>query len=549
MDFVNQTTAQLRELFASMTPGARVTAGLLVVVVVVSLGFLFQQVNAGPDEYLFGGDPISRDRLPGMEAALSTADIDHTTEGNRIKVSRADKNRAIAAIANENQLPTDLNSIMDKALDGGGMFDFRDIKLQRLRSAREQQTALILSEFPWIDRARVIYNVSEKQGLRRSRHATAAVSILPIAGESFDHKRMRTVKGFVSKACHVPLTDIEVTNLGSDVVATGGAIDPEDYELPYYRIKARIEQDIKAKISAQLATIPGVRVGVSAQIDQTSEQRVVATEPNGDPVNMSQNKLETENNQTIGFAGDRVGTEANGPQGVPRAEAVASRTDQIKESSAADDRKFAVGVTTTETISSGYALKEANASITVPMSYVETVYRRNNLGPNGEEPEEIDPELLTTTQANIKTSIEGSVTPLLPKLSLGENAYRQVNVEFFRDLPVEPLPELSLATGALGWLNQNASTLGMAGLAVFSLVMLRSMVSSTSKDGAMQGLPSLQLDGETLDGMDGNEDEEFARPKLKLRKAETLKDDLNDMVSSDPDAAAAILRSWINNAA
>lgn len=549
MDFVNQTTAQLRELFASMTPGARVTAGLLVAVVVVSLGFLFQQVNAGPDEYLFGGDPISRDRLPGMEAALSGADIEHTTDGNRIKVSRADKNRAIAAIADANQLPPDVGNLMKEALDGGGMFDFRDIKMQRLRSAREQQTALILSEFPWIDRAHVIYNVSEKKGLRSSRHATAAVSILPIAGESLDNKRMRTVKGFVSKACDVPLADIEVTNQGTDMIASGGEIDPEDYELPYYRIKARIEQDIERKIRAQLATITGVRVGVNALIDQTSEQRVVASEPNNDPVTLTRKKLATESNQTIGFAGDRVGAEANGPGGIPHTEAVASRTDQIKESSEADDQNSVVGVTTTETVSSGYALKEANASITVPMSYVETVYRRNNLGPNGEEPEEIDPELLTTTQTSIKTSIEGSVTPLLPKLSLGENAYRQVNVEFFRDLPSDPIPEPSFATGALGWLNQNANTLGMAGLAVFSLVMLRSMVSSTNKDGTVHGLPSLQLDGETLEGTDGDEEEEFTRPKLKLRKADTLKDDLTDMVSSDPDAAAAILRSWINNAA
>ena len=39
------------------------------------------------------------------------------------------------------------------------------------------------------------------------------------------------------------------------------------------------------------------------------------------------------------------------------------------------------------------------------------------------------------------------------------------------------------------------------------------------------------------------------RPKLKLKKADSLKDDLADMVASDPDAAAAILKSWINNAA
>ena len=42
--------------------------------------------------------------------------------------------------------------------------------------------------------------------------------------------------------------------------------------------------------------------------------------------------------------------------------------------------------------------------------------------------------------------------------------------------------------------------------------------------------------------------EEDGRPKLRLNKGPTLKDDLTDIVREDPDAAAAILRNWIGNA-
>jgi len=38
------------------------------------------------------------------------------------------------------------------------------------------------------------------------------------------------------------------------------------------------------------------------------------------------------------------------------------------------------------------------------------------------------------------------------------------------------------------------------------------------------------------------------KPKLRLRKATTLKDELADIVREDPDAAADILRSWIGKA-
>ena len=63
MDFLNQTIGQVRELFLSMTPAARVTAVLLLGVIGISLTFLFRQHVAGPDDYLIGGE-----YLPAREA-------------------------------------------------------------------------------------------------------------------------------------------------------------------------------------------------------------------------------------------------------------------------------------------------------------------------------------------------------------------------------------------------------------------------------------------------------------------------------------------------
>ncbi|MCG8449919.1 MAG: hypothetical protein MI725_10110, partial [Pirellulales bacterium] len=37
-------------------------------------------------------------------------------------------------------------------------------------------------------------------------------------------------------------------------------------------------------------------------------------------------------------------------------------------------------------------------------------------------------------------------------------------------------------------------------------------------------------------------------PRLRLKKGTRLKDDLTEIVREDPEAAAAILRSWIENA-
>ncbi len=549
MDFLSPTIAQIRELFASMTPGARVTAGLLVAVVLVSLGFLFQKATAGPDEYLFGGEPIGRAHLPRMEAAIAATNIDYEIEGNRIKVARTDRNAAVAAIADKGELPPEFHHLMKEALNSGHMFDFRGDKEMRYRQAREAQASLILSEFPWVETANVIYNVRQTSGLSRKRKSSAAVTVKPAVGEAFDSRRMRSVKDFVSKACDVPLDSIAVTNLGSDLGAGDGDISPDDFDSPFYKLKAQEERKIRGSIVQQLEFIPGVKVQVNAQLDPVSEKRIVQVKPDEQPVALRKQTAATSDKKVVGLAGDRVGLEAQGPQGIGRDEALA-RQDTSEKTSDSNDTRSVVGSTTTQSTIAAFALKEADASVAVPLSYVEAVFRRENLTPDGEEPETIDPQALEQKRSEIATNIEELVQPLLPKLALGQDEYAQVNVRFFRDLPPPTLPEPSLAKNAIGYLGQYGNTLAMTGLAIFSLVMLRSMVNSSGKDGPVSGLPSLQLDGETLHENSADDDEgEEARPKLKLRKADTLKDDLTEMVGSDPDAAAAILKSWINNAA
>ena len=95
----------------------------------------------------------------------------------------------------------------------------------------------------------------------------------------------------------------------------------------------------------------------------------------------------------------------------------------------------------------------------------------------------------------------------------------------------------------------------MLGVAMFSLLVLRSVVKGKPGDtpsmAAASGGPSLTLQGsdqpaarpEAAPG-----EPENTRPRLRLKKGTSMKDDLVDIVREDPDAAADILRSWIGKA-
>src|SRR5687768_97026 len=101
MDFFNKTFAQVGDVFRSMTPGARIMTGLLLVLVVISLAWLVNhQAAGGPDKYLLGGRPFSASELTAMEAAFASAGLGgYELEGNRIRIPQWEQAAYVAALA------------------------------------------------------------------------------------------------------------------------------------------------------------------------------------------------------------------------------------------------------------------------------------------------------------------------------------------------------------------------------------------------------------------------------------------------------------------
>ena len=92
MGFLNQTFEQIRDLFASMTPAARITSALLLGVIVCSMGFLFQGYKDASEEPLFGGALLQQAETQRIETALGQAGLDILPlNQGRIMVPRGQK--------------------------------------------------------------------------------------------------------------------------------------------------------------------------------------------------------------------------------------------------------------------------------------------------------------------------------------------------------------------------------------------------------------------------------------------------------------------------
>lgn len=560
MGFLNQSIAQMRDLFASMTPAARITAVLLLGVIGVSLGYLFQDYSSGSKEFLLNGEIMQPAEVNAMEAALAKAGLnDYQRQGGRILVPAGKKAEYLAAIANEGALPPNLDTLMLDESSKMSMFSDSNTRDARLQATRERLLSGMLRKMNGVADAQVLYNISEPKGLER-RRITATVSVRPTPGETLNGRRAKMIQLAVARVISAEPKDIAILNWADGTQIAGvDDLNADSFDERYFQAKTTYEDLMRRKIENLLRDIPGASVQIMAELDESlgAETRVV--EPKGDPQTISEETDQSEEKSAQVEDRGRPGLTVQGPNGTPPDEAVAKN----ETSNTTNTRTAQSWVPTSEEVkqSSGLVPKHVRAAIAIPSDFLVRVWRERTPDAAADaRPTAVD---LQNIGKEYEDNITKIVTPLLPR-EIGENPYPNVQVSVFQSLKAPAVEPPGMAAEGLMWARENSGALIMAGLAVVSLVMLRSMVKSipSSETNVILQTPGLAAAGGA--GAAGGGGSDFGdgdageggptgvggngRPKLKLKKGPSLKDDLTDMVRDDPDAAAAILRTWISNA-
>lgn len=554
MDFFNQSINQLRELLMSMTPAARVTAFLLIGVIVVSLGYLVQFKPPGADAYLFNGDALSADDSQRAFTAIAQAGLTGAERvGNQIKVPRGRKEEFLAAVADAGALPTNFHRILEDALDDGAFVN-QETRKQRLKAAREHQLSMLISNMDGIDEAQVIFDVQDPIGLAREGIATATVSVRPLDA-GLDPRQAKMIRKAVAGAiAGLKQDNVIVTDQTNGSLYANDEFSSASFDDPYFQNLVTYEHLMEAKIRRLLQYIPGVSVKVSAELDDTLDVTTQTMTPEGEAAAVRE--MEQSDNSTTAQVnpGGRVGLTAQGP--TRNNEQTAETTVTQRNEISSNTTEYLPGTRKEVRRATGMIPQRVRASIAVPRSYVINLWREQ-LEERGEDPNQAPSEGPNTALANLektaRETIISSVAQLLPKED-AKLAEADVNVAFFETLSPKAIEPIPASSKMLTWAKQNFNTITMALVALFSLVMLRSMVKSVPPSDPISG-----FDGKTL-GLDlvsheatpapTQEEVETAapRPRLKLKKGDNLRDDLTQIVREDPDTAAAILRSWIGNA-
>jgi flagellar M-ring protein FliF len=582
MDFLNQAIAQISAVFRTLSAGAKITVGLLMILIVVSMAYLFNRQVASPDTYLFGGQAVDAADLPAMQAAFGSANLKNfVMEGNQIKVPAGEQASYMAALGEAGALPSAFGSHFQKAIDSSSPWTSRGTQELKTKQGYQQDLAHIIKNMKFISNAAVNYDIREEKGLNPKKIITASVSVMPKGGQPLDERKVAAIRNVISNALGMPAESVAVTDLTNGIPFPAGKPGDAGFgnQSPEFQTRVAAESSYNQKIADALAFIPGVRVQTNVQlekeiVDEEYSQRFEKGVPT-----LERGQKDNSKSTLPGPAG-RPGLQSQGAI-ANSASSISGGTGPTNGSTEkkSEQNNTAYATPTTETVKrrAPLAVNTVSASISVPSSYYEKIWMEQELiAKPGTTPKRPTPEQWKPLEDKVSQSIVEHVKSIVPipggqtfdKILRGDgNSAPKSNkdlypvdlirVTTFQSLTEPELPATSVAETATGWFGQNWSSVATGLFGLVSLVMLRSLV---------KGVPTTAADADEefederhevrseneSDEVAGAAAEEKAAPAVKklARRAKSgtsLRDELVEIVREDPDTAANVLKTWISS--
>ncbi|MCC6125581.1 MAG: hypothetical protein IT426_11505 [Pirellulales bacterium] len=546
MDFLNKAYAQLADLFRTMTPGARITAGLLLAVVVVSLGFLFNGQISGSNSDLLNGMTVSPSQRNLMMSAFGKANLNDAVEKNGlIYVPRGQEARYMGALADAKALPPNYGSSFKDAMDGNNIFASPEDRVNRWIVAKQESLGHILSSMPGIERGYVIIDSTITGGFKREKVSTALAVVQPAGSQELDEEKVSSIRHLVAstisgmKSENVTVSDQNGRTWSGNPERGGGGADNK-----YIAIQRTYEKDLKNNIKNCLSYIPGVTVATSVKLDTNETTRTTKIK-HDKPVEVQSSETTTSRSMDNSGTGGQAGLASQQPnQPMSLANRPIGGSKEEEKEKKTESTSIASGEQT-DTVKIGLTPIVETASIGIPASYFKKIWQAKNPPAAGQEPKEPDAAALEPIRTETIDKVKKQVAKLLTPPEGNADPLGLVEVTDFQEIPVAMPPEPSLAKNALAWLGDYWSVAGMIGLAGVSLVMLRSLVRSVPPV-EQQTMPRL---AETPE--EETEEVPDKPPPKRVRRftaGPSLRDEISSLVKEDPDTAANILKTWIGHA-
>ncbi len=548
MGFFRQLFGKINTHMADLTASQRLAIGLCAVIIAGSLLWLMQW-SATPSLVRLLEEPMTVEQMAQARDALSGAEYE--IRGQYILVPPNDRHELFWRLQGAGALPADTSITFGALIADDSPFRPESENTFRRRVALQNELAKVVASSELVISAEVFITDTSTRRLNAPNvRPTASIKVKMAPGRKLDMNAVTACASLVAGA--VP--GLEVHNIS---VIDGTTLreyhvpDADDiYAQGQLDERKRHETHLQQKVMSQLSYIPGIRVAVAAQLDNSSSQS--RDFDYSAPAVSEEKSMSNES-----FTGRPSGEPGVGPNvGQSLSASGGGMRDTTEESTTSfHDMKIKREVTTR---SLPFAVVRTTASIGIPNSYIIGVIGKIKGTDEAPTQDEINQQFQTES-ARIRKAVKNIIMA---------DADSEVTVDLFSDLRSELtlLPDGSIsmpsdAAGASSFTTTMTKFAPQGVLVVMSFIammMLFRMASRSAKDARdfySRHEPTRDPEAEddeivTVNAPAGSvqpsEDSMLAAVEIDEHtlRANQLAEQVIQLVSNDPEMVSSMLRRW-----
>jgi flagellar M-ring protein FliF len=566
MEALRRTFATIQKQLGSLSGAHKVIVGCACVIVLLALALVV----------VLGGRPTRVELLPGAtqedqqraKAHLDTLGIETAWDSaGRLVVPQKDAARASSVLARSNLLPNDKALYFENLLARQSWMNSRQVNDQAFRIALENELARMVGDINGVESARVRIDIPEVRGLGAGvRTPKASVTAKSADGRALSQGVVDAIAGVVEGSiAGLRLEHVTVIDAGSGAkrsVTTDASSSPT----LAMEHAAKVEAQTSRKLQELLAYIPGVVVAVTASVDVTrSTAQVQSYLPSGQgsvAIEKKTSEVTTSSSESSGAAAP--GVQANQTADITRSGAGSGTASKSAEETV--ENEVRIGSRTETIIDPRGQSTSVAVSVNVPTGYVSRLLESGGASkPDAKAvrdhfDQEVRPSIVAVLQPHLRAMVSQAHASLPPQ-QLKAMIEESISVSLVPgDIPADTvqaagiLSSLGGASGGVGGLGGLIEKGVLAVLALFAVGFMAMLVRRSGKRAEtptaeeLVGLPPAL---ETVGDVVGEADEgEAALAGIEVNESEMEAakrlEQVGEMVGSNPDAAARLVRRWIN---
>jgi flagellar M-ring protein FliF len=551
MDFLKAQFTRIQEQLSGLTATQKMLVVSLLTIMVMTLLWWSRWAAEPEMSPLLDTQTLSTEDIGQISANLDAQGIPHQVINNSVYVPADRKLEIMAVLGYSNALPKNFEDGFDSIVKEMNWLDPPDKTQEMFLRAKEQTLKSIIRRMPGVADAEVVIDASEERHIDDTDvQPVATVMITTDRNNKMDSHRLAEVAADMVCGAKAGLQrgSVRVAVDGQSIQIhdnTDGGIGGGDDDA--VAVQKQYEDLYQKKIEHALQDIEGVIVSVTVKLD-TSE--TMTTIHKVDPKQIvsvpSHTEEDTQQQDAQPAASEEPGAVPNTGISLPSTSGgggggTSSSTD--KSDFDTDHGKQ------DEVIKQGAgSATVAAASVRIPRSYFSRTYKAENGGKDPDDPAALT-AYINTQLAQIHDEVKGcAVFPTDDALYVG----------VFSDLPQPDLPvaQESAASPLTSAVGKHGKEFGVGALALVSLFMVSMMVRKSAPTAAPAGIaqPMAADNGATLNGNEavvGSAAEDNAsldgmELDQEAVKAQRMVDQVQQMVESNPDSAANLVKRWLN---